>query len=143
MKIHFRNHTPVIVAPRFMKFMDRFFGFRVGAVAIFPFIVVQDYTILHNKDYINHESIHIRQYIETLIIGLWIISALQYVYARLFLRKSSLHSYYYMSMEQEAHQNDTNHEYLKTRKWFAYYKYLNPKYRKRMDLVDGKRVIYD
>lgn len=143
MKIHFRNNTPVIVAPKFMKLMDTLFGFKVGAVAIFPFIVVQNYTILHNKDYINHESIHIRQYIETLIIGVWIISAFQYLYARIFLRKSGLHSYYYMSMEQEAHQNDTNHDYLKKRKWFTYYKYLNPKYRKRMDLVEGKRVIYD
>jgi len=46
-----------------------------------------------------------------------------------------------MSHEQEAHQNDENLQYLKTRRWFSYYKYLFPKNRKKMDLVQGKRVI--
>lgn len=122
--------------------MSKIFGFSVGAVALFPFIIVRDQTILDNKFYINHESIHIRQYIDTLIIGLFVIALIEYMYAIFFLNKSKLHAYYYMSHEQEAHQNDHNLEYLNTRPLFASFKYINPKNKKLMDLVNGERVIY-
>jgi len=142
MKFAIRNNTPVIVSGTACKILKKLFGFSIGAVALFPFILVRDDEILNNREYINHESIHIRQYIETLIVGLLIIGFVQYLYALVMLRKSRIHAYYYMSHEQEAHQNDQNLLYLKQRKWFSYYKYLLPKNKKRMDLIDGKRVIY-
>lgn len=142
MKIIIRNKTPIIVSRGICYVFNIIFGVPIGAVAVFPFVIVRDNEILENKDYINHESIHIRQYIETLVFGLLIIGAFQYLYALLVLRKSRLQAYYYMSHEQEAHQNDRNHDYLKTRKWFSYYRYLNPKNRKSMDLINGKRIIY-
>jgi len=117
-------------------------GFRVGAMALFPFVIVRDNKILNTPEYINHECIHIRQYLETLIIGMLIIGLIEYLYALLILRKSRLQAYYFMSYEQEAHQNDSNLNYLKTRKLFSYYKYLLPKNKKEMDLVNGKRVIF-
>lgn len=122
--------------------MSKIFGFSVGAVALFPFIIVRDNKILDNKFYINHESIHLRQYTETLIFGLLFIAFFEYLYAFLILKKSRIGAYYYMSHEQEAHQNDHNLEYLNTRPLFAYFKYINPKNKKLMDLVNGERVIY-
>lgn len=141
MKLVLKNHTPIIVSYTLCTLFKKLFGFPVGAVALFPFIIVRDQKILENREYINHETIHIRQYIETLIVGLIVISLLQYFYALLILRKSRTQAYYYMSHEQEAHQNDENLDYLKTRRWFSYYKYLLPKNKKQMDLVEGKRVI--
>lgn len=123
-------------------FFKKVFGFSVGAVALFPFVIVRDEAILNNAEYINHESIHIRQYIETLIVGLLIIGLVQYVYALLVLRKSRLQAYYFMSHEQEAHQNDQNLVYLKHRPWFSFYRYLLPRNKKKMDLVNGKRIIF-
>ena len=142
MQLHFRNKTPVLVSRRIIGFCGTLFGFNVGAVAVFPFVIVRDEKILASKEYINHESIHIRQYIETLIVGLVVIALLQYLYALLVLRKSRTQAYYYMSHEQEAHQNDHNLNYLKEKKLFSYYKYLLPKNKKKMDLVNGERVIY-
>lgn len=136
-----KNHTPIIISHTLCFFFKKLFGFPVGAVALFPFIIVRDTKILENREYINHESIHIRQYIETLVFGLIIISLFQYFYALLILRKSRIQAYYFMSHEQEAHQNDENPDYLKTRKWFTYYRYLLPKNKKQMNLVEGKRVI--
>ena len=141
MKLYIKNSTPVLLSKGVCIFLKKVFGFSIGAVALFPFIIVRDENILNSKEYINHESIHIKQYLETLIIGLIIIGLIQYFYALIILRKSRIQSYYYMSHEQEAHQNDTNLNYLKERKLFAYYKYLLSKNKKKFDLIDGKRVI--
>jgi hypothetical protein len=141
MRILIKNKTPIIVSYTLCNLGKRLWGFSIGALAIFPFIIVRDEKILNTPEYINHESIHIRQYIETLLVGIIIIGALQYLYALLILRKSRTKAYYFMSHEQEAHQNDTNLNYLKERKLFSYYKYLLSKNKKEMDLVDGKRVI--
>ena len=140
MSIVFKNKTPIIVSSTICLFFKKIFGFSVGAVALSPFIIVRDTKILNTPEYITHECIHIRQYIETLIVGILIIGFIQYLYARIILKKSRTQAYYFMSHEQEAHQNDENPDYLKLRKWFSYYKYLNPKNKIRMDLVNGKRI---
>lgn len=142
MKLVFRNNTPIIVSYTACTVFKKLFGFTIGAVALFPFILVRDNEILNSKEYINHESIHLKQYLETLIVGLLIIGAFQYLYALIILRKSRIQAYYYMSHEQEAHQNDQNLSYLKQRKLFSYYKYLLQKNKKPMDLIEGNRVIY-
>lgn len=143
MRFVVRQYTPVLVSHTLVRIVGKLFGFSAGAFALFPFVVVRDEKILEMPEYINHESIHIRQYIETAIVGLLFIALFQYLYALFVLRKSRIEAYYYMSHEQEAHQNDTNLSYLVTRPWFAYYKYLLPKNRKRFALVDGKRVLID
>ncbi len=141
MKIVFKNKTPIIVSYNVCLFFKKLWGFPVGAVTLFPFIIVRDEKVLNNEDYINHESIHIRQCIETLIFIMLIIGLIEYLYALLILKKSRTQAYYFISYEQEAHQNDENHNYLKTRKWFSYYRYILPKNKKNFDLKDGKRVI--
>lgn len=143
MRFIIKNNTPIIISRGLCTFFKKVFGFPVGAVALFPFILVRDEHILESREYINHESIHLRQYIETLIIGLLIIGLIQYLYALCILRKTRIQAYYYMSHEQEAHQNDENLSYLKQRKWFSYYKYLLPKNKKRIDLIEGKRMIFE
>ncbi len=142
MKFYIKNKTPIILSKSLCMFFKKVFGFSIGAVALFPFVIVRDEKILNTPEYINHESIHIRQYIETLIVGLIVIGLLQYLYALLVLRKSRLQAYYFMSHEQEAHQNDQNLNYLQTRRWFSFYKYLLPRNKKKMDLIEGERVIF-
>ena len=144
MKLIFKENKPIIISYSLCNIIGQIIlGQKAGAFALFPFIVVRDAHILNNKEYIRHESIHIRQYIETLFIGLIIIGLSQYIYARYVLKKSKLDSYYFMSHEQEAHQNDGDEEYLRNRKLFSFYKYLLPKNKKIMKLVDGKRIIYN
>lgn len=141
MKIVFKNNTPVIVSHFLASLLSFIFIFRCRAVAIFPFIIVRDEKTLKSPDIINHESIHIRQYIETLFFGILIIGLFEYLYAVIFLKKNRLQAYYFMSHEQEAHQNDQNLSYLKTRPIFSYFKYMKLKNKKNFTLLNGKRVV--
>lgn len=142
MKFRTKNHIPIIISPLICKITAKIFGVPIGGVTLFPFIFVRDEKILNDENYINHESIHIYQYIETLIFGLMIITGIQYVYAIYIKKMPKWEAYYFLSGEQEAHQNDQNKNYLKNRKWFSYYKYLLPKNKKKMAYINGERIIY-
>ncbi len=146
MKIYFKNKIPIIkskfICEKFGKIMT---GDSFGGVTIFPFIIVRDDNILHNKNYIRHESIHIFQYFETFIFLFWIIYLFEYLYGKFILKKKNMDLYYYISLEQEAHQNDRNINYLKQRKWFSSYKYLFDKNKKKItcDSESKIRTVHD
>lgn len=146
MKLKIKHRAPIVIAPQLCRLVATlYFGKNktpIGAFTIFPFIFVRDESILNNENFIRHETIHLRQYIETLILGMLILGGLQYFYARVIRKMSKLDSYYFMSYEQEAHQNDEDPTYLSRRSFLASYKYLLPKNRRRITLVDGKRIIY-
>ena len=146
MKLKIKRGILIVVTPQLCRLVATlYFGKNktpIGAFTIFPFIFVRDESILSNENFIRHETIHLRQYVETLIVGLFIIGGLQYFYARVLRKISALDSYYFMSHEQEAHQNDEDPTYLSRRAFLAYYKYLLPRNKKRITLVDGKRTVY-
>jgi hypothetical protein len=72
---------------------------------------------------IRHETIHFRQQVELLFVFHWILYVLFYLISRL---KGQGHyiGYRYNPFELEAYGNDGNENYLKTRKAFAWTKYL-------------------
>ena len=146
MRLVLKHGTPILITPKLCKLVATiYFGKNktpIGAFTVFPFIFVRDEAILNNENFIRHETIHLRQYIETLIVGMFIIGGLQYFYARVIRKMSKLDAYYFMSHEQEAHQNDEDPTYLSRRPFLASYKYLLPKNKKRITLIDGKRTIY-
>lgn len=142
MQFVIRKKVPTIVSYSLCNIVGKVLvGKKVGAFTLFPFIIFRDRGVMENEDYIRHETIHLRQYVETLFIRILVIGYLQYLYARCILKKSKLQAYCYMSHEQEAHQNDRDQEYLKNRKWFTYYKYLNPKNKRKIDFVNEERII--
>lgn len=143
MKFFLKNRTPIIVSYTLCRIIGKLvLGQTAMGVAIFPVILVRDIETLHNENLIRHETIHLRQYVETLFIGMLFIGIVQNLYARFILRKNSLDAYYYTSHEQEAHQNDEDPDYLKNRKWFSYYKYLLPKNKVKITYINGKRTVY-
>lgn len=96
---------------------------------------------------INHENIHSKQMLEVSVvstfiilylIGIFNISAwwlllaipsyyivycIEYLCIRLLHTKQSC-AYHDISFEEEAHNNDSNLDYLKSRKYFSWIKYL-------------------
>lgn len=116
------------------------------AITIWPFVFVRNGTRILNEVDINHESIHGRQQIEVLITSLLIIGILvlfahispwwfflapliyfcwygiEYFIKRYILGDKK--AYRNLSMEKEAYGEEKNLEYLKTRKLFAWLKYL-------------------
>ena len=95
---------------------------RYVAITIFPFIII-------NKKYkedvilINHEKIHIKQQLEMLWLPFFIWYFVEFL-VRFVQYKSWHKAYLNISFERESIVNECNLEYLKSRKWFAFIKYL-------------------
>lgn len=68
---------------------------------------------------LNHESIHTEQWKE-----LWYIWFLLWYVIEWIVRLPKGNAYRNISFEREAYDNEKNLEYLKTRKQFAFIKYL-------------------
>lgn len=74
---------------------------------------------------LNHEKIHTKQMLELLIIGFYLWYIIEYLLIRICrVKDSQSNCYHEISFEEEAHNNDTNLNYLKNRKPFAWIKYI-------------------
>ena len=96
-------------------------------ISIWPFVILRDsereigkeaYTIL-----LNHERIHLRQQIETLIVPFYILYAFFYIRNRI---KGLQHfrAYQMIPFERESYTNESNRNYLTTRKLWQWCKYI-------------------
>jgi len=108
------------------KFLTRltFIG-NVSAMALFPYIILrEEYDKPHNlkvkEIIINHETIHIHQQKELLVIPFYAWYFIEWV-IRLFMEGNA---YRNISFEREAYANEGNLDYLKTRKWYSFLKYI-------------------
>lgn len=103
----------VIASNSAIKFLELVLRGRFQAIAIFPFIFVRE-EAKTSKVLLNHERIHLRQQLELLIVPslIW------------YLIEGAFKDYRQISFEREAFANEKDLNYLKTRKWFAFIKYL-------------------
>ncbi len=91
-------------------------------LAIFPFIVI-------NKKYkediwlINHEKIHLKQQIELLWIGFFIWYVVEFLY-RYTQYKDWHKAYLNISFERECNKFESDLNYLKSRKVFAFRNFI-------------------
>ncbi len=93
-----------------------------GGIALFPFILIHA-AHRNSQTILNHEKIHIQQQKELLILPFYIFYLLHY-FINLVIYRNHKKAYLNIVFEREAYQNDTNMEYLKTRKLFAVLKYF-------------------
>ena len=96
-------------------------GFR--GLTVFPFVVVryrnaQDYLVL-----MNHERIHLRQQMELLVLPFFVIYGLDYLVKLIRYRDKSL-AYRNIVFEREAYQNENALDYLKSRSFWKFMKYV-------------------
>jgi hypothetical protein len=100
---------PVIVAP-FLK---------VDGMALFPFILVKKPAFKQDKVLIRHETIHLKQAAELLVIPFYVLYLLNYFLNRL---KFKTHHEAYMNIvfEREAYRHERNSSYLQTRRFWAW-----------------------
>lgn len=110
---------PIIkLAPKFLNF----FGSDIVGMTLFPFILVKTKEQLDDTATINHESIHIYQQRELLVLPFYIWYGIEYLIRS--IKYGFDQGYYKISFEQEAYTNENNLEYLKTRKPYSFLKYL-------------------
>lgn len=96
---------------------------KISAIALFPVILLRRPEDRYNKTLINHEKIHLRQQLELLIIFFYLWYVIEY-YFWYFRLKDSFLAYKYISFEREAFAMEDDHDYLKTRKLWSFWKYI-------------------
>lgn len=96
-------------------------GYR--GITVFPFIVVRNDIDSTNLVLMNHERIHIRQQLELLILPFYILYFLDYL-IKIIRFKNRETAYRNIVFEREAYFNEKNMDYLKSRPFWCWIKYL-------------------
>jgi hypothetical protein len=103
----------IIVAP-FLK---------VSGMALFPFILVNNQSLLTDTILLNHERIHLKQQAELLVIPFYVLYLINYL---INIAKYRNHDKAYLNIvfEREAYAKDTDPGYLNCRKMYSWRRYF-------------------
>lgn len=103
---------PIIITP----FLN------VEGMAIFPFILLKKATDGINPTIIRHETIHLKQQQEMLVLPFYLAYLINYLYN---LAKFGNHDMAYRNIvfEREAYAQEQNKQYLKSRPFWAFMQY--------------------
>ena len=96
-------------------------GFR--GITVFPFVVVRDRNAQDYLVLMNHERIHLRQQLELLVLPFFVLYGLDYMVKLIRYRDKDV-AYRNVVFEREAYQNENDLEYLKSRSFWRFLKYL-------------------
>ena len=91
----------------------------IGAITLGPVVISRGTMSDITK---NHETVHWRQYVETLIFGFLILYPVFWVIGMIKYRDGA-EAYRKIPFEQEAYENQGNPEYLESRKLYTWVKY--------------------
>ncbi|TXD85604.1 hypothetical protein ESY86_01825 [Subsaximicrobium wynnwilliamsii] len=92
-------------------------------ITLCPFIVLKYKYLKSDAVFMNHERIHLQQQLELLILPFFIIYVMEFFLRLLFLRNWS-QAYRSISFEKEAYANDGNLDYLKSRPFWRFIKFI-------------------
>lgn len=108
------------------KFLDSLSWFMtIGGITLWPIVVLREkydsskWRRGRAKRIINHETIHIKQQEELLVLPFYILYFTEWFIKLFFYGKNA---YRNISFEREAYANEKNYKYLETRKkynWIA------------------------
>lgn len=96
-------------------------GFR--GLTFYPFVFLADKDDKLNEVFINHEKIHIRQQLELLIVPFYLWYFTEYLF-RLLQFRNRKKAYYAISFEREAYANEKDLEYLNSRPFLGFMRYV-------------------
>jgi hypothetical protein len=91
-----------------------------AAMAFFPFILVQNRAIANDQVFIRHETIHLRQQLELLIIPFYLFYLASYLINFIRFKTHDL-AYRNIIFEKEAYLHEGDPAYLKNRRWWAWF----------------------
>ena len=100
---------PIIVAP----------FLQVDGMAVFPFILVKKSAFKQDTVLIRHETIHLKQAAELLVLPFYLLYLLNYMMNR-FRYKTHHDAYMSIVFEQEAYRHEYDADYLQTRRFWAW-----------------------
>ena len=99
-----------------------FKGFR--AIALVWWIFVRSEVKNFNDTDFRHESIHIRQQKEMLVLFFFLWYAVEWL-VRFIIYRNTKTAYKNISFEREAYAHQFDTEYLETRKHYSFIRYMN------------------
>ena len=92
-------------------------------ITLFPFVFLKHKHLRNNMILINHEKIHLRQQLELLILPFYVFYSVEFI-VRLFQYRNWNLAYKNISFEREAYKNQNDFNYLKSRSFWSFFKYL-------------------
>lgn len=92
-------------------------------LTVFPFIFIKNGGLKTNTSLINHEKIHLQQQLELLIIPFFILYGLDFIIGLIYYRNWHL-AYKNIIFEREAYAKEKDLDYLKSRPFWAFSKYV-------------------
>ena len=95
---------------------------KVQAMALYPFILVQDAKYRNDQTLITHETIHLQQELEMLIIPFYLCYLVSYLYNRYRFGNHDK-AYRNIIFELEAWQHENDPGYLKSRPFWAWLRF--------------------
>ena len=95
-----------------------------AAMAIYPFILIRNKSYKLDRLLVHHEMIHFKQQLELLIIPFYIFYFINYL-INVFKYQSHHQAYLNIVFEREAYAKEDDFNYLKTRKAYAWTKWLS------------------
>lgn len=90
---------------------------------LYPFIFLRFATDKKNVVFVNHERIHLQQQLELLILPFYLWYFIEFFFRYLKYKNFDL-AYRNISFEREAYAQEKNVEYLKSRKFWGFLKYV-------------------
>ncbi len=104
---------PLFIITRFIPY---------SGMALFPFILLKEKELKHNKIMVHHEKIHLRQQLELLLFFFYLAYVLHYFFNLLKYRNHDK-AYREIIFEREAYTMENDLDYLSKRKFWNFRKF--------------------
>ena len=118
--MNLKNSKPIFIENSKIPVVLSFFSpINIGAITIGPIVFARAEISETTK---NHESIHWQQYIETGIVGFWILYITYWLIGFVKYRDGDS-AYVQIPFEQEAYENENDLNYALTRKRWSWKNY--------------------
>lgn len=106
----------LLVRPKFLR--KNFNG-----ITIWPFVVLKHHSLKEDSIFLNHESVHLRQQLELLLIFFYLWYGIEFLF-RWAQYKNRNTAYRNISFEREAYHYESDFDYLKKRRLFGFLKFI-------------------
>ncbi|XOL40165.1 hypothetical protein KCTC32420_00531 [Aequorivita nionensis] len=92
-------------------------------MTLWPFVVLKHQSLKEDLIFLNHESIHLRQQAELLIVFFYLWYGIEFLFR--WLQLGNRHkAYRNISFEREAYYFENDLKYLKNRRAYTFFKFL-------------------
>lgn len=96
-------------------------GYR--GMTVFPFVFVRNRNERDDLVMMNHERIHLRQQLELLVLPFFVLYGIDYLVKLIRYRNKNM-AYRSIVFEREAYENEKDLDYLKSRSFWKFLKYV-------------------